>query len=758
MNDYIKVTIGDNQVEVTNPDELPISISYALESPDNFQEKRSSESLSLVIPATLANDVAANTYRSGDVKDLTATNVYRGYQKAVIEAAGVEILTGKAFLDNGTHNDKPKSYEYNLYGDNADWKIDMEELTLYDLVGHLNFTFDQTNVINSWAYDGTNEALPYVFAPVRYRGSFGSNMKTEYMRPSLSKYWLLYWGFKKLGYRLQSNFGDTSYYRRQVMPWTWGNFLSSDGTKLSVHNFLAKSTGDVYYSATNGRQEFYWDLDVSNDSTSGAFDNNNDYAYLQPAHEMEWTYNTPNFGSLTAAFSMTVFIDAGCNGSTSEVGLSLHYFKNGTKVGEASIVNLSGPLVGGASDVGLKELFFSVDVNPGDKVSAKLYLNIFKAKLGYASISANVQEFKLDYFRIPVGGTIDFTNYTGLKKYKFLDFLRGEIDMYNLSVNTDSKNKVVVLEPTHEYSLSHSLVASHTGYFLNDWVDWNGKEDFSKDWKMQNYSDHAREVTFRFKPDNNDGILKIIQDRNINTLAAGKYVFPTRFKAGKKDYENRFFSATMHYEVDEWKDITGIAPQMVCLVPENISNTSNSESSNTFEPKTCYYKGLVTGVGGWRFDGTEYTSFPFMFAVNYKDGGHNDPILSYSDERIKDGTGSIVGHGLLKRFYWQRLAIMRNGQFYNTWFKLNNKDVASLHREYKAYNGQKWELVEIKDYKPLQRQGTSCFLRKWAPVESIDNDNTFPSANTILNGATPAAASFDIKYEQLKCLTTDIPS
>ncbi len=59
-----------------------------------------------------------------------------------------------------------------------------------------------------------------------------------------------------------------------------------------------------------------------------------------------------------------------------------------------------------------------------------------------------------------------------------------------------------------------------------------------------------------------------------------------------------------------------------------------------------------------------------MFAVNYKSGGEDDPILSYSDELI-DG---VIGKGLLKRFFWQRLAIMRNGQWYETFIKLNNYD------------------------------------------------------------------------------------
>ena len=51
-----------------------------------------------------------------------------------------------------------------------------------------------------------------------------------------------------------------------------------------------------------------------------------------------------------------------------------------------------------------------------------------------------------------------------------------------------------------------------------------------------------------------------------------------------------------------------------------------------------------------------------MFAVNYKPGGENDPILSYSDEKIGNEGNYIVGKGLIKRFFWQRLAIMNDGR------------------------------------------------------------------------------------------------
>lgn len=777
-NKYLRLVIGDKQVQVSNPEELPISIDYTLEDPENFQSKNSAQALGVKVPATLLNDVAGNTYRNPDVMDLTTGSAFRSTQRFVMDENGHEIMIGKAILKNGTHNINPKDYSYDLYGDNADWKIDLQESTLFDFLKQLTFTFSKDIVIQSWQFDGTNQDLPYVFAPIRFRLPMGGtrvdaanvvtpiddNMLPIYLKPCLSKYWILFWAFKSIGYRIQSTFFDSEYFRRQVMPWTWGSFLSSEGTNLNIHNFLAKSAAEAYYNAPDGRHYFWWDLGVSNDSTDGAFDNNDDYFWNPSTFEMQWTYKSPDFGPLDATFSMDIQYDARLNHRTSDITMVVYWYKNGVETQVTEIVRVTGALILGNQEVGIGQSFFTVAVDPGDIITAKIWLDIKAAKLGFSAINASVLSFKLDFFRIPLGGTVAFENYPGFKKYKFLDFLKGVIDEFNMSINTDTVNKVVVIEPTHQYSTVDDLTIKNPGYFVDDFIDWDGKGDYTQDWIMENYSDYNRELDFRYKDDTNDGILKTVQDRNIITLAKGKYVFPARFKTGKTEIENRFFSPTMHYLVDQWAGLgtganTGISPQMVCIIPENISNTSRSEADNTFLPKSCYYKGLITGVGAWRFDGAVQQDYPYLFSVNYKPGGEDDPILSYCDERISSSspTTFVIGKGLLKRFYWQRLAIMRNGQWYNTWFRLRNVDVAGkLHREYKSFKGQRWELIQIKGYKPLQEVSTACLLYKWAPIAIEDFDNTFPSAENVLT--EDSVNPLDIKYAPLICLTTDIPT
>jgi hypothetical protein len=810
---YLKLVIGDNQVEVTDASELPVSIDYSLEDPDNYQDKPSSEALSLEVPATLMNEKAANTFRQPDVMDLTEGEVFRGNQSFVIDENGYEIMKGKAFLRGAKHNDRPVSYKFDLFGDNADWKVDLEEATLYEFLKHITFTFSNVGIMASWSADGQSESLPYVFAPVKYRGPMGGIgndgnpiddiMTPTYMKPSLFLYWILYWGFKSVGYRIESNFLQTEYFRRLVMPWTWGAFLESDGTRLDTLAFLAKSTERVENFPIHGHDDVIWDLKIGNDSTDGAFDNNDSYTWDPVNREAIWKYKPPQYGVLEAHFECSLMLDIELSTSSvfgsgmSECEIAIMWFKNDVPIdgdpdpnynGEAglpSVVDGVKTLVVSSllSDFtwgtnyhkatynGIRTMRLTTLVDPADnggtgtKISFKIFRHAYRDQGWDIVTRGEVLEFKTSYFKIPMGGTIDFANYTAFKNYKFLDLLRGTIDMFNMSVNTDPVSKVVYIEPTHSYSLTTDQNEKKEGYFKNDFISWEGKQDLSQTWEMENYRDYDREVTFSFKDDPQDGLLRKIQNRLSATVGAGKYVFPERFKAGKRTVENRFFSPVVHYQVDAWKKNgtgvnAGITPQMVAIVQENISNTS-SGAPNAFNPKLCYYKGLVEGVGAWIFPVgfiPVRQTYPYMFAVNYQPGGEEDPILSYCDEKIPtaDPETFVIGKGLLQRFFWQRLAIMRNGQWYNTWFRLKNSDVVDmLHREYKAFGGHRWELIKITGYKPLKDESTACLLRRWAPVGAEEAENTFPSADSILddNSHNP----LDMKYIQAMALATDIP-
>ncbi|GEN74083.1 hypothetical protein CLA01_41550 [Chryseobacterium lathyri] len=790
-SDYLKLTMNNEELDIDTNSDFPIAIDYQLEDIENFQAKKSSESTGIKLPATLKNQKILNTFNNTSVEDLTPNEFFKGIRRIVIEANGDEIFIGKAIPKKSFRNGgKTTSFEIDAFGNNGDWIIDMKELTLYEVLKRIELTFDKSTIINSWQFDGTDENLPYVFAPVKYAAPLDlvdnndKNYHIKNFRPSISKFFTIYWAFKMFGYRIKGDFIDSSFYRRQVLPWTFGNFLTSGGTKYDIHKFLAKSDIERRFE----EMDDWVDLNVR-DFPTPCFDNNNTIAEGDftgsDAHgggtELTWKYNTPHYGPLEVTFSMQLFYDYKIDFS-SIVELNVFWYQrtiSGTQLMQQNqIFDHQAPTAGSTEGSDTVPVWFSTLVNPNDEIVCKIKLRIKESKTAtVARCSLKVDEYQIDHFKIPVGGQVTFDSYLPLQKYKFLDFLRGEVDLFNLSFQTDPVNKIVLIEPTHEFSESNDLSQKKGGYFNGDYIDWSDKEDIAKESFVEIYNNNAREFVFKFKDDSNDGALKIVQDRYKITLASGKYLFSERFKAEKKEYENRFYSPTMHYNVDEFADVTGETPQMICLVPENISNTSSSESQNVFSPKSAYYKGLVSGVGGWRMkdnDGSiiTYNNYPFLFAVNYKDGGENDPILSYSDEKIGSSTGTkVIGRGLIKRFFWQRLAIMNDGRQLNTFIKLNNKDVTNwFHRERINLHGELFELIKIDGYKALKGVSTSCLLRKWVPITEKESKNTYPSEKSILTDAVevltePISNSdstlidkvFDTQYNRLMCLYTDIP-
>jgi len=766
---YIKVLIGGQQVDLKSTEELPAAINYKLEDPENFQSKKSAEVFDLEIPATTINDQIANTFHNPGIDDNTPGQQKRSFQSFLVDANGYELFKGKALLKNAKHDSLPISYNYDGYGNNGDWLVAMRETPLFELLKNLSFTLTKELIEASWAFDGTDENLPYVFAPVRYGqpmetldGKADFNMTPLYMKPAISVYWLLYWGFKSQGYRIQSDFFDTNYFRRLVMPWTWGNFLFSEGTRMDQLDFLAKTSmeGGVFYS--NDMLD-HIDVFADNETTNGAFDNNGVYEYDPVNFEMKWTYITGlGYGLLSATFHVQAFVDAIAT-ANSDVELTIEWYKNGTLFKSEKFVDLHAPAVGNRTDTGLKDVFATVDVQENDVISAKFFLHLFDSGLGHAEFRISIDAFELDYFNIPLGGIINFANYNTLKKYKWIDFLAGIVDSFNLTIQTDPINKVVVIEPMHPYALDYDqgLTDKDGGYFNGNHLNWESKQDISKVSEVSLFSDADRELMFKFKSDTQDGILKKVQDRHGIELASSKYVFGDRFKAGVKEHQNRFFSPVMHWRADQWGNI-GATPQLIVMIPENVSNTSRDEAQNTFNPKLAWYKGLVDM--GWVWDGVEKDDlspqFPYMFAVNYSSLGAHDPILSYTDEwTVHMSDGLVPSPGLLRRFFLQRMAILRNGQYYDTWFRLNNLDVTNfLHREHIGIRGQKCELIEIKDFKPLQEESTGVLLRKHSDITETDSTSIYPSkASVATDGLTPADA-FDQKYFPLRCLYSDVPA
>lgn len=242
-NKSIQLMLGGKPAELGDVDKLALRVNYSLEEPENFERKQSSTAFGITLPATPTNDKILNTFHNPAIEDMTADQVYRNNMPAEVYVNGTNlVISGKALLEEAGHSDQPEDYNVNIWGGNGDWVLDMQNMTLWDCVSPHTHTFDMDTVQDSWAYDGTDEANDYVYAPVRYRQPFGANDDTVtiyHLRPSISIYWILYRAFRTVGYKLDSEFFDTAYFRKLVMPWTWGSFYDIDSEVLKIVGFKA---------------------------------------------------------------------------------------------------------------------------------------------------------------------------------------------------------------------------------------------------------------------------------------------------------------------------------------------------------------------------------------------------------------------------------------------------------------------------------------------------------------------------------------
>lgn len=778
---YIELYIGGEKADIDPNGQVP-TISFQLEGEEDFEVKKAAESFDIVLPSTLVNDQIHNTLHNPSIRDSTAGQVYDNYRPFVYLGNGLELMIGKYLVQSVVkRNGRPEKYKGRAHGLNGEWAIDLKEKTIYDFINPRPHTFDVNTIIGSWSFDGRNEAADFVYAPARYRKPFGEypsateddpnpqplddNVLINDMKPAISIYWLLWRGFKSVGYRIVSEFMDTDYYRRSLLPWTWGGFDFLDDSRWAPFKFLAAQAESQRFEGDHDDEFPDLQITVDGNVAPGAYINTPGlFSYTNGASTipflMMWQYPTSpanlNLGKVRINFSVDVSWAYNIQ-QNSDASLYIFWYKNGVQVDMQEVYSESaGAGIGaGKQGAGFSTMTYETDMVPGDWVGTRPRIHLFESGSGFARQDLKVESFTINFIKFTDGSSIDLkNNYPKFKNYKWLDLLRGEIDLFDLSIQTDPIKKEVYIEPTHSYDINGT---TYHGYYNRKQIDWSQKVDNSPDVENELilFSEYQRELVFKFQDDTNDGGLKKVQDRNQTTIGMAKYVLPERYKSEKKDHENRFYSPVMHYEHKKFQYVTGVAPQLIAIIPENISNTSSSESENIYNPKRVWYKGNVTGYGGWQFNGVTYNTLPYMFAVNYKPGGENDPVLSYSDQLI----GGVIAKGLLKKFFLQRMAILRNGRRYAPInIMLNNYDVANfLHRESIIIDNMEYLLTSIQDYNPLAPdQSTVCNMWEYWPVATRDADNSYPSIQSVQNAGI--TNSFDIKFWPHLLLTSDIPT
>ena len=390
---------------------------------------------------------------------------------------------------------------------------------------------------------------------------------------------------------------------------------------------------------------------------------------------------------------------------------------------------------------------------------------------------------ELTSIEIPLGGTFNLQWYDVFKKYKWHDYLRGLINLFNLEITTDQMTKTVIIEPMYPYLLPNESTF-RSGFYSPNRQDWSNKVDRSKSEIIELYSQNERQFDFTFKQDGTNDAINIWTTRyqgmypnkvSWNTLTgsnvshglmsalpgAARFMFSERFDVGVRTLSNPFFAPSMHVYYPAWQNLGGSGnppTQILTMFPQD---TGAANPDQSFEPQLVFYKGLVS-TQNWRFIGDPNSpydastaigfQYPFAFAVNYIDGA-NDPIISFCDENI----AGTQYRGLLNTFYAQRLAIMEEGKIYQVNLNLKITDVMIWIGRYPIIiDNNLYFPFEIDNYNPASAESVTVRMWKVAYANSDTERNIYPSTDSIISYSQILTGN-DLRYAQRLVNPTDLP-
>lgn len=667
--------------------------------------------------------------------------------------------------------------------------------------------------------------------------------------------------FKATGYSVKldnslMNSNNAQYYSHEDEPDTshWGVAMGNSGQPSVIKSFV-DSIGPGHH------QNFR----ITNESVPQGFDNSGTYSFNETNGYMRWTYQ-PNpslvnyFSSLGPQrpmfrLNLLNIIDATGGG---HISVYINYSVNGGATTTFQILRCDSPNIynylvnpytydfyiaqnmsitdyvdiwlswDGAGTHATLQVLSSIWVNNnfigninGNATATTASIERFNSNAQTNQTATNWRlaqtTLEMTGFYLQLGQEVNLQSYDKFRSYQWLDLLEGVIQMFNLSIQTDPINKIVVIEPTHEYKRTNQDTTPLQGYFGNEkYYEWTDKVDTLKNRETQLYSNNDRLMDFQFAGDGNDGGINVHMNRyksfypvnnavsiaekglikGMKTINPGsaRFVFSPRFEKDIKVVQNKFFSPLMHYVATEFSDMFGTPvapPQIPVIIPENINSTS-SGFDETFNPKIAFYAGqnyLGLDNGGFYWhpnydpgnlinpvtnspnpgdllypqlpqnpaDMTSITweQIPLMFSVFYGSSGFKMPILTYCDQYINN----VRANGLIRNFYLRRLSWMKQGKLYKVPMYLNNRDVMNwMHRESIRIDKSSFWLIGIEGYKPFSDESTVITFWKDKNPDQSDSDSVYPSYTSIKEIPAILNDPFDLRAAPLLLFQSDIPT
>ena len=754
INKYNIIAQG---VSLDTFEQVDISLNYQIDDILDISKRNTSYSKTINLPGTPVNNKFFKQIFDVNIDNISFNPNRR--ISAIIRIGDNEIFKGFLRLSNIYINNKEITYDVSFTGILKDIMSEIEDYTLRDLdLSRYNHTRNRTTQINSWDYivknfgvDTTfpNEGKGYVY-PYIINGNSSNIYDTAYVYdlfPAPYIKTIMDALFESAGFTYTSNFFNSDYFKKLIMPYT-GDKLQLSDEEYNQRKVVAGIPGNsnTYIQATptqsRGSDWYYNDsinyrlaypgpgltresglvddngseLEFTDDLgqwTNDVFTCNKPGRYnvqmegkciLKVTHdnnkpdmefkEGNFEYRYQMFLIKAGGGSTVISSSVDPNDPNDIYGVQLFQPSSGTH--PSPWYDIDTPLVFAMS---ADDLFMET----GDRIVVRFGFRYPQAVKWYGT-SDNKHRAALTFKQSYDGGFTKFVvepssnetfgdEYVNLSqtlpdKYKQKDFLLDIIKMFNLIVmdNPDKENDLLI-EPRDDFFRSKQKV-----------LDWEGEKKL----------DH-------------DSAIKITP---MSELDAKRYVYTYKLDDDlfNKEYENETDKVYGEYSIDVINDFSSNTnkTEVTFASTPNSSQFINGRVAPFFcekededlkpkkvKPRILFYGGRI---GGGYLKLYDYPNSAYSAFGNYPYCGmwDNPTNPSYSlefgsSQKHYWNTNVVSMNTLFEKFHKSTLnnIIDINARLLEATFHLTPSDIAQFDfRDIVFLMGSYWRVNKIKDYNP----------------------------------------------------------
>jgi hypothetical protein len=726
MNLRTEIYVNGTSVDLF--EDIPLNLNYLIQDIRTPDKRTSAFSKTIKLPGSPTNNKLFTHLFELDYSVQTSgvTNFAPDFNpnlkaNVVVYIDSAEQFKGILKLDRiiKVNNDKLDykiEYECTIYGKLANIFVSMGDKKLTDIdLSTYNHTYNKANIKASWtATVGTG----YVYPMIDYGYTNCTTFNTIHWFPAIYLREYLAQIFQQAGFQWTSDFLDSTFFRRLIIPFNGQNLKLTD-TQVLNRMFRASCTSDQTYTiATNtcSLNNNSTTILFNDDSTTPNFDTTNQYSTgtgkFTAANSGYYTFNTFNRISL-------VLDPVAPDTSNQVITVRVYFIKNGTQsIGNSNLLyfdlrtlgTITATQVTASQDVYLTTS--QVYLAAGDTVEVKYYYenfttgsylyNCYNTQNGTIKIRATTTSYFNDTVinsGIFDGDTLALNNAIPADILQ-RDLFKWIINCFNLYIEEDkfTPNKLKI-EPYVDY------------YTSGVTVDWTTKLDISQPITIDPMGAlEAKRYRYKYKEDSD-------------------YFNDKYKKQYGETYGTAYTDITNDFIKDEQVTEVGFSPTPLVQIPNIdriIPSIKQVDQNGNSSPKTSnirllYWGGSLSTNNSWTFTSaqgtTTETTYPYAGEVDHP----TTPTLSLDFGIPREvyydiaQTSQYTDNTLYNKYYSQWIAEIsdRNSKILTAYFYLEPKDIESLDFRNKIFlEGNYYRLNKIYDYDPVNVKTTKCELLK----------------------------------------------